>query len=137
MKKLLSIFTSKKAGPIASALCAVLLCLLTWTQYTSNAKIKDLTNKLNLSEIVVQNRTDDLKQCRVNSSVLTDTITHQNASIDELKKDGDDRSARLENVANQGKSDAAKAYEDALKILSRTAEGDLCKAADQLIKDAA
>jgi Zn-dependent alcohol dehydrogenase len=127
---LLSVITSRLAGPIALAGCAVLSLLLI------GAKLETGQVRADLKAQVAESRklAADLGTCRANVASLDGALTVQNEAVAALKADGD----RMAQAAKKAASDALRARNDADRYARKLATftpGETCEAREANVAD--
>lgn len=132
--------TSRLAGPIASAIAALLLAALIWVGIDSlgkNAVIGELRgDKARLTRERDEARSD-LSQCRTNRITIEESIRRQNAAVAAAQAEGERRNAELQRAATDARQRATDAQARARAILSRPGTGDACADAIAQIREVA
>jgi hypothetical protein len=127
---LLSAVTSRLAGPLALAGCAILGVILI------GAKIETARVKADLRAQVAESKrlAADLTTCRGNVAALDGALTRQNAAVAALKASGDHMARKAEIAA----SEARKAQGEADKLarsLARFRSADTCEAREANVRE--
>ena len=81
----------------------------------------------------LERATNNLTQCRSNRITLEDATKRQNAAVQAVKVESDERVAGLEREIERSERAAADARARADRILSQQGTGDVCADADALI----
>lgn len=126
----LSAVTSRLAGPLALAGCAILGVILI------GAKIETAKVKADLRAQVAESKrlAADLTTCRGNVAALDSALTRQNAAVAALKASGDQIARKAEIAA----SEARKAQGEADKLarsLARFQSAATCEAREANVRD--
>jgi hypothetical protein len=122
--------TSRLAGPLALAGCAILGVILI------GAKIETAKVKADLRAQVAESKrlAADLTTCRGNVAALDGALTRQNAAVAALKASGDQIARKAEIAA----SEARKAQGEADKLarsLARFRAGATCEAREANVRE--
>lgn len=132
MGAVLAILTSRLAGPIASALCIILLGLMVG-QCSGRLKAEHEWHK---AEKVAKQARADLGTCQSNEGALNAALVRQNAAVEAFRQDAAARVAESQKQASAARSVAASYRRQAQAILNAKPKGTACEAADALINEA-
>lgn len=128
---LLSAVTSRLAGPIALAGCALLAMMLVGAKLEAGRVRSDLKAQVAESQRLAR----ALNTCQGNVSWLDAAITRQNAAVEAWRAEGVRRSAEAAKALAAARSATAAANQRAGAIMSAKAGADQCASAEALIME--
>lgn len=131
MGAILSLLTSRLAGPISAAFAVFLLALV--TVQSCQLKIAEADVKKARAELTTTK--GSLVTCQGNFRALDAAAKTQNAAVDRLRREGEARVAVNAKAVREARSVAESYRRQAETILAASADGDRCAAAARLIEE--
>lgn len=129
----LSLLTSRLAGPIASVLL-ILAVLFGVSQCSGRVNAE---HKLGVAVKERDAARADLGTCKANVATLDGALSRQNAAVDALRQESAARVAQSEKAVSAARSVAASYRKSAAAILAARPRGaSACQSADALIAEA-
>lgn len=130
MTAILSLLTSRLAGPIAAGAAALLLVLL----ISSRCTVADLADDLRDERAAHIVTKTDLGTCRGNTARLQTSLEAQSAAVAALEAAGRDATARAEKAVADARVASTQARRSANALLALQPVGDECQAALILLR---
>lgn len=129
MGALVSLITSRLAGPVASGV-AILLLVFGLVQC---AEKRHETARADKAEATRKLAEAGLKACQTNRQALEASLATQSAAVDALKRASEARVAQSAKAVSAARAVAEGAHRHAAALMAEKPKGDLCEAADALI----
>jgi len=138
MGTIVSLFTSRLAGPIASVVALVLALALAASLLTASATEKSLRKQIDDLQRSIDNPATGwrarLSQCQHNVGVATASLATQNAAVATLKAANAAATAKAESNAAAARAASAGAQAAVNSILNQKPGADHCASALALIR---
>jgi len=125
---ILSLITSRLAGPIASGV-AVLFMALAMGQCTRAIKAE---NRVTKAEATAERAMTSLTTCKANTDGLLAAIERQNASAESVRRETDAKLAASRKAASEARAVAESHRRSAARILAERVGPDVCADADRI-----
>lgn len=128
---ILSLITSRLAGPIASGVAVILAVALGW----QTVALIGARSKATKAEATAQRALSDFTTCKANHASLEAAQKAQDAAVAALKADSARMVAQSAKEARAAKSVAESYRRQAAEVMaSRPASDDLCKEAELMLR---
>jgi hypothetical protein len=127
---ILTLLTSRLAGPIASGV-AVLFMALAVGQCTRAIRAE---NRVTKAEAVAARAMADFTTCKANTTTLEAALEAQSRAVAGLKAESDRRVAQSAKAARDARAVAESARRHADRVLARPAPEDVCAGALDVLR---